>query len=207
MISLLHYLSYLSPTPTIKGQSACYINNISNKGDEIFITELLFSGFFNQFSPSELVCILSCFLVSEKGGIEMKKEEEKVEKEDKYKKLYENLVNWVEWWWGVINKEKKEFMIERSKEKEKFCGRYKLSLMSCFDLWCFGQKNFAEISQNVQGGILVRAIRRMDELLKELSECCAFIGNEGLKHNIEIISKGIRRGVPFAASLYFFDEK
>jgi ATP-dependent RNA helicase DOB1 len=53
---------------------------------------------------------------------------------------------------------------------------------------------------------MVRCIRRLDELIKELIICADTIGNKLLKNKFEILSNKIKRGIPFSASLYLSNE-
>jgi ATP-dependent RNA helicase DOB1 len=51
-------------------------------------------------------------------------------------------------------------------------------------------------------GSIVRSLRRLEELLRQLSAAAAAIGNEELVNRFAEGSQKIRRGVVFAASLY-----
>ena len=91
------------------------------------------------------------------------------------------------------------------KDKESYIKGLKYDLMLCFLYWFKGEKSFADISneaKDVYCGNLVRNIRRLDELLKELSVSANLISNLDLKNKFENISKKIKRGIPFTASLY-----
>ena len=69
--------------------------------------------------------------------------------------------------------------------------------------------SFNELIENssVFEGNLVRVIKRLDEFIKSLIDCASFIGNDKLKDKFIQASLKIRRGMPFAASLYLSDEK
>ena len=73
-----------------------------------------------------------------------------------------------------------------------------------------GEKTFAEICDekisDVYAGSLVRTIIRLDELIKELISCSDLLGNHNLKEKLENLSKKIKRGIPFTASLYLSEE-
>ncbi len=45
-------------------------------------------------------------------------------------------------------------------------------------------------------------MRRLDELIKQISECSQIIGNINLKERLDKASVLIKRGIVFAASLY-----
>lgn len=51
-------------------------------------------------------------------------------------------------------------------------------------------------------GSLVRAFRRIEEVLRQLVSGVRLIGEEELEHKFEDAIESIRRGVVFAASLY-----
>ena len=54
----------------------------------------------------------------------------------------------------------------------------------------------------VHSGSIIRSLRRLEELLRQMSCASATIGNHELKALFEAGAKQIRRGVVFAASLY-----
>jgi antiviral helicase SKI2 len=47
----------------VKGRVACEINT----ANELILTELIFENFLNEFEPSEIVALLSCFVFQEKS--------------------------------------------------------------------------------------------------------------------------------------------
>jgi ATP-dependent RNA helicase DOB1 len=51
-------------------------------------------------------------------------------------------------------------------------------------------------------GSIIRVLRRLEELLRQLSSAAQAIGNQELMLKFEDGAKRIRRGVVFAASLY-----
>jgi ATP-dependent RNA helicase DOB1 len=51
-------------------------------------------------------------------------------------------------------------------------------------------------------GSIIRVLRRLEELLRQLASASLAIGNSELKNMFEEGSARIRRGVVFAASLY-----
>ena len=63
---------------------------------------------------------------------------------------------------------------------------------------------FAEITAltDVQEGIIVRCIQRLDEVLKDVRNAARIIGDEVLKQKMEEASDLIKRDIVFAASLY-----
>jgi ATP-dependent RNA helicase DOB1 len=51
-------------------------------------------------------------------------------------------------------------------------------------------------------GSIIRVLRRLEELLRQLASAALSIGNTELKDLFEEGARSIRRGVVFAASLY-----
>ena len=77
-------------------------------------------------------------------------------------------------------------------------------LMMATQAWCQG-KNFLDISTMTEGifeGNIIRCLRRLDELLRQLAEASGSIENTVLQKKFEDASKALQRGIIFAASLY-----
>ena len=51
-------------------------------------------------------------------------------------------------------------------------------------------------------GTLIRAVRRLDELLGQLAAAAAAVGDTGLKASFEAAALSLRHGIMFANSLY-----
>lgn len=69
--------------------------------------------------------------------------------------------------------------------------------------WCNGD-SFADICKltNCYEGSIIRCMRRLDELLKQMESACKVMGNEILGDKFKEASKNLKRGIIFAASLY-----
>ena len=72
----------------------------------------------------------------------------------------------------------------------------KFTCILSFLLWSLGKLT------DVFEGSIVRVIRRLEELLRQLATAATAIGNMELKKLFEDGASKIRRGVVFAASLY-----
>ena len=196
MNRVLHRLNYINDNGivTLKGQVACSITT----SDPIILTEMIFNGTLNNCNEEDLCVILSCFVNGEGSGF--KEEKKKIEQEEKLMNLYKKIKSNIE---RVV-----DIYIEckiNIKDKESYIKGFKYDLMLCFLYWFKGEKSFADITieaKDVYCGSLVRNIRRLDELLKELSVCASLISNLDLKNKFDNISKKIKRGIPFTASLY-----
>ena len=177
---------------TIKGQVACCISS----ADEVILTEMLFNGAFNSLDENSLSSMLSCFLTTEGSGFP---NESKKAEENQFLSSLHDIIN--------KNSERVADVLIECKipiDKEKFIKSFRMDYMYPVLNWTQGEKTFGDICKDTEiyEGSLIRVIRRLDELLKELSECARLIGNMSLKEKLESTSKKIQRGIPFAASLY-----
>jgi ATP-dependent RNA helicase DOB1 len=71
-------------------------------------------------------------------------------------------------------------------------------------LWCEGAK-FKELcdeARDIYEGTIVRAFKRLDELLTQMIECAKLIGNRDLRSKFEASQENLKRGIVFTASLY-----
>ena len=201
MKKVLTRLNYLDKNNlvTFKGQVACCITS----GDTIILTEILFNGFLNNMNEIDIGVILSCFVGGE--GAIFKKDKQIVEEDKHLMKLYNDLKKEIE----IVVDIYIEYKIN-IKDKEKYIKMFRYDFMKNILYWINGDKTFGEIcdekNSEIYGGSMVRCIRRLDELLKELILCADMIGNSQLKEKFENISKKIRRGIPFSASLYLSNE-
>jgi len=201
MKKVLMRLNYLDKNNlvTFKGQVACYITS----GDTLILTEMLFNGFLNRMPENDIGVILSCFVGGE--GATFKKDKQIVEEDRHLMKLYTDLKKVIE---SVV-----DIYIEYKiniKDKESYIKLFRYDMMKSILYWINGEKTFAEICDDkvsdIYEGSLVRTIRRLDELVKELILCVDLLGNNNLKEKLENISKKIKRGIPFTASLYLSEE-
>ena len=69
--------------------------------------------------------------------------------------------------------------------------------------WCIGS-SFKEVcaSTDLFEGSIIRSLRRLDELLKELQNAAKSIGNVALEEKFKQASYSLKKGIVFAASLY-----
>lgn len=72
-----------------------------------------------------------------------------------------------------------------------------------YDICCCLQP-FADIMTltEVQEGLIVRTIQRLDEMLKDVKDAARIIGDPTTKKKMEEASECIKRDIVFAASLY-----
>ena len=77
------------------------------------------------------------------------------------------------------------------------------TLMDAVACWAAGG-TFADAVERTDmfEGSLVRAVRRLDEVLAQLAAAATAVGDEGLAARFRGASESVRRGIVFAASLY-----
>jgi len=175
---------------TIKGKVACEISC----GDELILTELLFSNFFTDLSSDYINALLSCFVfdeVTSTGNEGSKFSDEMNEK--LYKKLREKIVQIC------------EIQIEAKLEmnSKKYVDSFSAGLMDIVLSWSRGAK-FSQISKmtTIYEGSIIRVLKRLSELLCELVACSTLMGNEKLTQKLEHCKEIIKRDIVFSASLY-----
>lgn len=88
-------------------------------------------------------------------------------------------------------------------DEEEYVQSFKPGLVDVAYEWSAGAK-FAEICKltEVFEGSIIRVLRRLEELLRQMASASMAIGNQELRALFEEGAKRIRRGVVFAASLY-----
>mmetsp|Transcript_14785 Transcript_14785/g.22931 ORF Transcript_14785/g.22931 Transcript_14785/m.22931 type:complete len:201 (+) Transcript_14785:1342-1944(+) len=174
--------------PSIKGKVAASIS----ASDELLVTELLFSGFFREMEPNQIAAVLSCLIYTDsKSEGQGPKEKELREPFIKFVKVAEEVAK-------VMDESKIEI------NKEDYVSKFSADLMEITWRWCQGAKftEVCEISESIFEGSIIRALRRLDELISQLVEAAKIINNEELGDKFKESQKNLKRGIVFTASLY-----
>lgn len=186
---VLRRLGYCTEQDVIdtKGRVACEIDT----GEELVLTEMLFNGVFNDMTPSQCVALCSCFVVTEN----VKEDQPKLSQELAGPfKIMQDTAKRV----ATVSKECKLDV-----EIDEYVDRLKPFLMDVMTEWVNGSP-FGKICQmtSIFEGNIIRHIRRLEELLRQMSCAAKAIGNTPLeaKFNEGIVK--IKRDIVFAASLY-----
>lgn len=171
----------------VKGRVACEINT----GDELVLTELIFNGVFNNLSVPHIVALLSCLVHKDAQNSEGARMREDLQ--GPYRQLQEIARH--------IARVSTDAKIEL--DPEEYAKSFNPDLMEPVFAWCSGAK-FLDIMKltDMYEGNIVRAIRRLDELLRQLSQAAYVIGNAELKAKFDEGSQAIRRDIVFTASLF-----
>ena len=190
----------------IKGRVACEIsrfvnmlcnsttetlsNNSFYSGDELLLTEMLFQGAFNELNVYQIAALLSCFVFEEKTQQQPKLTEEL----SKPLKTMQELAKKI----ATVSKETKLEIDEQT-----YVEKFRPSLMDVIYAWAKGQP-FGEICKMTDAfeGSIIRCMRRLEELLRQMCQASKVIGNTDLENKFSEAIKLIKRDIVFAASLY-----
>ncbi|OCU02521.1 exosome RNA helicase MTR4 isoform X1 [Xenopus laevis] len=170
----------------MKGRVACEISS----ADELLLTEMMFNGLFNDLTAEQATALLSCFVFQENSS-EMPKLTEQLA--GPLRQMQETARR--------IAKVSAEAKLEV--DEELYLGSFKSNLMDVLYTWSNGA-TFAQICKmtDVFEGSIIRCMRRLEELLRQMCQAAKAIGNTELENKFaEGITK-IKRDIVFAASLY-----
>jgi ATP-dependent RNA helicase DOB1 len=161
-------------------------------GDELVMCELLFNGAFGPLKVDQVAALVSCFIWREKAETRAKVPHEM---ESAYGMLRE----------AARKVAKAESACDLGIDVEDYVDSFKPDLMAIVIEWCHGA-TFAHIASlagdKTHGGSLVRAIRRLEELLRQTSVALKLIGDEALAAKFDSAIEKIKRDIIFAASLF-----
>jgi ATP-dependent RNA helicase DOB1 len=200
---LLRRLGYTRPEDTdvidVKGRVACEIST----GDELLLTELIFSAAFTELSVDQINALLSCFVFQEKSG--SGKDDDNADGKGNLR-MKEELAGP----WRIIQEAARriyavaqESSLTGDYTESEYLQRLRPELMDVVFAWSRGAP-FSKICKmtEVFEGSIIRALRRLDELLRQLAQAAKSIGNSELETKFTDGMAKIRRDIVFANSLY-----
>ncbi|KAL4402485.1 ATP-dependent RNA helicase Mtr4 [Malassezia pachydermatis] len=171
-----------------KGRVACEIST----GDELLLTELMFNGTFNDLTPEQCAALLSCFVFGERSEHPVRLKEELA---GPLRVLQDTARH--------IAKVSSDAMLTVSEQE--YVQSFKVELMEAVLQWCGGAR-FADICRmtDVFEGSIIRAFRRLQELLHQMADAATAIGNDELERKFEEASSKLERpnSIIFSPSLY-----
>lgn len=186
---VLRRLGYVNEDDVVdvKGRVACEITT----GDELVLSELLFNGTFNDLSPQQIAALLSCFVCQEKSSDETAQIRSEMIVPIKSLREISSKVARISSEAGLA--------IDEKEYVESFLD----SMVNPVYAWSDGSK-FFEICKmtDIFEGSIIRIIRRLEELLRQMGAASKQIGNEYLEKKFMDASSTIKRDIVFAASLY-----
>jgi len=170
----------------LKGKVACEISS----ADELALTELMFSGVFKDATVEQLVALLSCFVW-----------QEKLKDKPKIREDLENFLSQLHDIARRIGKIQLECKVQI--DVEAYVNSFRPDIMEAVYAWAKGAK-FYEIMKitEVFEGSLIRAIRRLEEVLQQLVLASRSVGEVQLELKFQEAITRIKRDIVFAASLY-----
>ncbi|XP_034458910.1 exosome RNA helicase MTR4 [Hippoglossus hippoglossus] len=185
---VLRRLGFASPSDVIeiKGRVACEISS----ADELLLTEMVFNGLFNDLTVEQATALLSCFVFQENAS-EMPKLTEQLAAP--LRQMQECAKR--------IAKVSADAKLDI--DEETYMNQFKPHLMDVIFAWANGA-TFAQICKmtDVFEGSIIRCMRRLEEVLRQMCSAAKAIGNTELENKFaEGITK-IKRDIVFAASLY-----
>ncbi|KAG9488264.1 exosome RNA helicase MTR4 [Eleutherodactylus coqui] len=185
---LLRRMGFASSSDVIemKGRVACEISS----ADELLLTEMMFNGLFNDLTAEQATSLLSC-LVFQENSSEMPKLTEQLA--GPLRQMQETARR--------IAKVSAEAKLEV--DEETYLSSFRPNLMDVVYTWTNGA-TFGQICKmtDVFEGSIIRCMRRLEELLRQMCQAAKAIGNTELENKFaEGITK-IKRDIVFAASLY-----
>uniref|UniRef100_T1IQX5 Helicase SKI2W n=1 Tax=Strigamia maritima TaxID=126957 RepID=T1IQX5_STRMM len=193
-LEVLKELKYVKTSDDLidfKGKVACWISN-----HELMVTELLLDDDLMSKKGPEIAALLSCLVCQQKG---------KKDEDDLYENLREGRSKVIEIAKRIEDLQKKHGVQDQESLRD-YVEQFDFCLANVVYEWA-SARPFSEICEmtDVQEGIIVRTIQRLDEILKDLKKVAHVIGNPNLEHKMEEVSNLIRRDIVFAASLYTQD--
>lgn len=185
---VLRRMGYITSDDVVelKGKVACEISS----ADELTLTELMFNGVLKDIKVEEMISLLSCFVWREKL-------QEAQKPRDELEMLFMQLQDTAR----KVAKVQLECKVQM--DVDSFVSSFRPDVMEAVYAWAKGSKFYEimEMSQVFEGS-LIRAIRRLEEVLQQLIQAAKSIGETELEVKFEEAVTKIKRDIVFAASLY-----
>ncbi|XP_037269889.2 superkiller complex helicase subunit twister isoform X1 [Rhipicephalus microplus] len=183
----LEKLGYVEPsgTLTLKGRVARSLSS-----HEVMLTELLLQESLLTLGAAEVAGLFSCFVYEHRCKDEVVIPLSMKAAVEKFVEVARKI--------GHVQRES-----GFDEPAQQFVEQFSFGLCNVVYHWARGM-HFAHIMEltEVQEGIIVRCIQRLDELLKDVKTAAGIVGNPELRTKMEEASRLIRRDIVFAASLY-----
>ncbi|XP_061389848.1 exosome RNA helicase MTR4-like [Musca vetustissima] len=185
---ILRRMEYCTAQDVIefKGRVACELSS----ADELLMTEMIFNGVFNDLTTAQAVSLLSCFVCDEKSSENPTSAEELSGPLRSMQELARRIAK-------ISNECKLEL------DEESYVDKFKPFLMDVVLAWCKGTSflNVCKMTDIFEGSI-IRCMRRLEELLRQMCQAAKTIGNTDLENKFAEGIRLLKRDIVFAASLY-----
>ncbi|XP_049823785.1 exosome RNA helicase MTR4 isoform X2 [Aethina tumida] len=185
---VLRRMGYCTNTDVIqlKGRVACELSS----ADELLITEMIFNGVFGNLNAAQACALLSTFVCDERNN--------------EAPKLVEELSGPLRQMQDLARRIAKISTESRLPlDEDTYVERFKPFLMDVVYAWCNGSP-FSELCAMTEifEGSIVRCMRRLEELLRQMVQASKTIGNTDLEDKFNSAIKLIKRDIVFSSSLY-----
>jgi len=189
-IKVLQRLGYIDACDLVKlkGRVACELSTAA--GHELLLTELIFNNAFADMQPAEVASLLSCFVFQTARCSEPNLTPHLIKCQNRF-----------------IDKATEVGQLQHSCgitiAVEDYVESLHFGLMEVVHEWAHGTL-FAKITEltDVQEGLIVRCIQRLDETLRDVRKAAHIVGDPVLERKVTDASAAIKRDIVFAASLY-----
>jgi len=186
-IEVLKDLKYVDSNNVVqlKGRVACEMGS-----NELIITELVFENKLTDRPPEEIAALLSCMVFQQRNCSEPE--------------LTKTLKDGVE---DIKTTAAKVGQVQVDcgllQPVGDYVDSFNFGLVEVVYEWARGMP-FSDITQltDVQEGVIVRTIQRLDETLRDVKDAARVIGDPVLYQKMDAASTIIKRDIVFAASLY-----
>ncbi|KAF9421398.1 hypothetical protein HW555_002613 [Spodoptera exigua] len=170
----------------LKGRIACELSS----ADELLLTELIFNGVFNTLTSEQSAALVSCFVCDENSSQASATGEE-----------LRGVLRQLQEYARRIAKVSQDAKMEI--DEDEYVGKFKCTLMDVVLTWAKGA-SFLQICKmtDVFEGSIIRCMRRLEEVLRQLCQAAKNIGNTDLENKFSEAIKLLKRDIVFAASLY-----
>jgi ATP-dependent RNA helicase DOB1 len=199
MRRVLRRLGYVSEDGvfTQKGRCACELAG----ADELVATELIFNGTFKALPLHMLVATVSCLVWKEKtggkGGKDGNGKKQGMNVSEEVFSAHSNVKD------AARKVFKQQLECKLKIDVEDSIERLRWDLMEVMLAWCKGN-TFSEIMKMTEAfeGSIVRAIRRIEELMRQLASACKVIGESDLEKKFLDACELVKRDIVFTPSLF-----
>ncbi|PZC76368.1 hypothetical protein B5X24_HaOG204735 [Helicoverpa armigera] len=170
----------------LKGRIACELSS----ADELLLTELIFNGVFNGLTSEQSAALVSCFVCDENSSQASAAGEE-----------LRGVLRQLQEYARRIAKVSQDAKMDV--DEDEYVGKFKCTLMDVVLAWAKGA-SFLQICKmtDVFEGSIIRCMRRLEEVLRQLCQAAKNIGNTDLENKFSEAIKLLKRDIVFAASLY-----
>ncbi|PRW61094.1 superkiller viralicidic activity 2-like 2 isoform A [Chlorella sorokiniana] len=171
---------------TLKGQAACEIDT----ADELLTTEMMFDGTFGGLDKHALVALVSCLVPVDRSNDQIKLTAQLAGPLGQLQAAAQRIAE--------VSKECKLEV-----DAEEYVKSFRPFLMDVIYAWSKGA-SFGQVCgmTEIMEGSIIRAARRLDELMQQLERAAAVVGDKELADKFAASRETIRRGIMFSASLY-----